>query len=399
MRRKFTINEILFEAYIFCAIVGGIFKCVIGRWEPIYDTYRFVSQGRIGTLLSSLSFLILLILIFRCNIKYQKQMPKKIVYLNTILLCYYFVWTMISLRNNSIQSVFFDGLATSIILLTLTCSLGFDSAIWNIVKKRILFISSILGVIFFLAVFSFWGQYGMKWPTNASYKGVFTYWITSVWILTFIYYNDKKKRKIIYLMNSMVVIAAFITQSRAWVLQTLILLFVTFVLSGRRNKGFKILMGCLLVLIALVGISYIFPNVTGSLFKRGLEDTRSGQYVVFFSQHKFSDLFLGLGLNATYRYLGNSFYPYFDNQFMFIMFHYGMLPVTAWLTVYFSLFKRKRLHITEDIQIAQAAKYVGTFVLMAYLGLSTYYQIELGYSSVLIMILFGNAIKRIYARR
>lgn len=399
MRTKFTINEILFEAYIFCAIVGGIFKCVIGRWEPIYDTYTFVSQGRIGTLFSSLSFLILLVLMFRCNIKYQKQMPKKIVYLNTILLCYYLIWTVISLRDNSAQSVFFDGLATSIILLTLTCSLGFDSAIWNIIKNQILLISSLLGIIFFLAVFSFWGQYGMKWPMNASYKGVFTYWITSVWILTFIYNNDKKKRKIVYFMDIMVIIAAFITQSRAWVLQTLLLLFVTFVLLERKNKGFKILMGCVLVLIVLVAISYVFPNIAGSLFGRGLEDTRSGQYVVFFSQHKFSDLFFGLGLNATYRYLGNSAYPYFDNQFMFIMFHYGMLPVIMWLIVFFSVFKRKKLHTNEDIQTVRAAKFVGFFVLMAYLGLSTYYQIELGYSSVLIMILFGNAIKRIYVRR
>lgn len=40
-------------------------------------------------------------------------------------------------------------------------------------------------------------------------------------------------------------------------------------------------MGCLFIVIAIVGISYIFPNITGSLFERGFEDTRSGQYVVF----------------------------------------------------------------------------------------------------------------------
>lgn len=398
MRTKFTINEILFESYIFCAIAGGIFKNIIGRWEPIYDTYTFVSQGRVGTLFNSLAVLALLALTLRCTIRYIKQMPKIIVYVNMILLVYYFVWTFISLKENSLQTVFFDGLATSIILLTLTCALGFDSTIWGIIKRRILFICSLLGIVFFFSVFSFWSQYGMKWPTNASYKGIFTYWITSVWIFTFIYCNDKKRRKVVYLMNIMVVVAAFITQSRAWVLQTLILLFITFVLSGRRNKGFKFMMGCLLVSIAIISVSYIFPSVTGNLFDRGLEDTRSGQYVIFFSQHKLSDLIFGLGLNATYRYLGNNFYPYFDNQFMFIMFHYGMLPVISWLIVYFSIFKRRKFQVTEDERIIRAAKYVGTFVLMAYLGLSTYYQIEFGYSSVLIMILLGNAIKRIHAR-
>lgn len=399
MRTKFTINEILFEAYIFCAITGGIFKSMIGRWEPIYDTYTFVSQGRVGTLFNSLAVLLLLVLIMRCTIRYIKQMPKLIVCINMMLIVYYFVWTVISLKDNTFQEVFFEGLATSIILLSLTCVLGFDSAIWEIVKKRVLFICFLLGIVFFFSVFSFWSQFGIKWPTNASYKGIFSYWITSVWVLTFIYCDDKKRKKLVYFMNTMIVVAAFITQSRAWVLQTLILLFITFVLSGKRNKGFKFLMGCLLVAIAIIGVSYVFPNVTGDLFERGLEDTRSGQYVIFFSQHKMSDLILGLGLNATYRYLGNNFYPYFDNQFMFVMFHYGVLPVLSWLIVYFSIFKRGKFHISEDEKVIRAARYVGTFVLMAYLGLSTYYQIEFGYSSVLIMILLGNAIKRIYVRR
>ena len=83
-------------------------------------------------------------------------------------------------------------------------------------------------------------------------------------------------------------------------------------------------MGVLLLIIAILGISYIFPEVTGNLFERGFEDTRSGQYIVFFAQHSWSDLICGLGLNATYSYLGNDNYPFFDNQFMFVMFHYGI---------------------------------------------------------------------------
>jgi hypothetical protein len=153
-------------------------------------------------------------------------------------------------------------------------------------------------------------------------------------------------------------------------------------------------MGCLFIVIAIVGISYIFPNITGSLFERGFEDTRSGQYVVFFKQHSWNDLLLGLGLNATYTYLGNDFYPYFDNQFMFIMFHYGILPVISWIVVYCYVFKGKKIINLKDEVIIRAAKYIGGFALLAYMGLSTYYQIELSYSSVLIMLLLGNAIQR-----
>ena len=41
-----------------------------------------------------------------------------------------------------------------------------------------------------------------------------------------------------------------------------------------------------------------------------------------------------LNINASYSYLGNKNYTYFDNQFMFVMFHYGIFPVIAWLCAY-----------------------------------------------------------------
>ena len=44
----------------------------------------------------------------------------------------------------------------------------------------------------------------------------------------------------------------------------------------------------------------------------------------------------------------------------------------------------------------QAAKFVGLFVLLAYMGVSTYYQIELGYNGVIVMILIGKALREKY---
>ena len=144
---------------------------------------------------------------------------------------------------------------------------------------------------------------------------------------------ENNKRKIIYCNLLFIIAAAFITQSRAWVLQTLILLFVFVTVLGNRNKYIKFLMGFLLIFIVILGVSYVFPEITGNLFNRGVEDTRSGQYVVFFAQHSWKDLIFGLGINATYRYLGNINYSYFDNQFIFVMFHYGIFPVIVWLGV------------------------------------------------------------------
>ena len=67
-------------------------------------------------------------------------------------------------------------------------------------------------------------------------KGIFSCWFTSACIMTFIDFSKKNKRKIIYCNLLFIIAAAFITQSRAWVLQTLILLFVFVAVLGNRNR-------------------------------------------------------------------------------------------------------------------------------------------------------------------
>ena len=39
MRTKYTINELLFKAYLICVVLGCILRNMFGEWKPIYDTY------------------------------------------------------------------------------------------------------------------------------------------------------------------------------------------------------------------------------------------------------------------------------------------------------------------------------------------------------------------------
>mgnify|MGYP004572951531 FL=1 len=396
MRTKYTINELLFKLYLICVVLGCLLRNMLGEWKTIYDTYTFVSKGRWGTFFLSFSSIILFVLIFRCIIHYIKKVHAGIRILLISLIFYYLIWTVLSLDKAPIQSVFFEAISTSVILLPLSSLLGFDDNIWNILKNELSRINLLLCCCFYIAAFSFWSNYGINWPMNASYKGIFSCWFTSACIMTFIDFSKKNKRKIIYCNLLFIIVAAFITQSRAWVLQTLILLFVFVAVLGNRNRYVKFLMGLLLIFIAILGVSYVFPDITGNLFNRGVEDTRSGQYVIFFAQHSWKDLIFGLGINASYRYLGNINYTYFDNQFMFVMFHYGIFPVIVWLCVYASILKNSKIYNEQNRIVIQAAKFVGLFVLLAYMGVSTYYQIELGYNGVIVMILIGKALREIY---
>lgn len=396
MRAKYTINELLFKAYLICVVLGCILRNMFGEWEPIYDTYTFVSKGRWGTFFLSFSSIILFVLIFRCTIHYIKKIHVGIRILLISLIFYYLIWTILSLDKAPIQSVFFEAISTSVILLPVSLLLGFDNNIWNILKNELSRINILLCCCFYIAVFSFWSNYGINWPMNASYKGIFSCWFTSACIMTFIDFHKKNKRKIIYGNLLFIIAAAFITQSRAWVLQTLMLLFIFVAVLGNRNRYVKFLMGLLLIFIAILGVSYVFPEITGNLFNRGVEDTRSGQYVIFFAQHSWKDLIFGLGINASYSYLGNINYTYFDNQFMFVMFHYGIFPVIVWLCVYASILKNSKIYNEQNKIVIKAAKFVGLFVLLAYMGVSTYYQIELGYNGVIVMILIGKALREKY---
>ena len=396
MRTKYTINELLFKAYLICVVLGCILRNMFGEWEPIYDTYTFVSKGRWGTFFLSFSSIILFVLIFRCSIHYIKKIHVGIRILLISLIFYYLIWTILSLDKAPIQSVFFEAISTSVILLPVSLLLGFDNNIWNILKNELSRINILLCCCFYIVAFSFWSNYGINWPMNASYKGIFSCWFTSACIMTFIDFHKKNKRKIIYGNLLFIIAAAFITQSRAWVLQTLMLLFIFVAVLGNRNRYVKFLMGLLLIFIAILGVSYVFPEITGNLFNRGVEDTRSGQYVIFFAQHSWKDLIFGLGINASYSYLGNINYTYFDNQFMFVMFHYGIFPVIVWLCVYASILKNSKIYNEQNKIVIKAAKFVGLFVLLAYMGVSTYYQIELGYNGVIVMILIGKALREIY---
>ena len=55
--RMMRTNELLFKIYLICVILGSLLRNMLGEWEPIYDTYTFVSKGRWGTYFLSFLFL------------------------------------------------------------------------------------------------------------------------------------------------------------------------------------------------------------------------------------------------------------------------------------------------------------------------------------------------------
>lgn len=395
MQIKKTINELLFEIYLLFAIIGAILRYSIGDWEKRYDYFDFVSRGMWGSLFINLSTVILLFLLVKCFFKYIKRVPRVLGFAAAILLVYYLVWTVISFYSASFGEVFFESIATTIIIMPLLFFLGYDDKLWNIVQKRLPFVVALFLALFYATFFVFWEKYGIVETMNATYKHFFCYAITSIWLFCLIDTSSTILKIIKKLFMVLLVLAAFITRSRSWVLQSLLFLFIVSLKRGKKSKLSSFLLSILAILIVVFAISIVFPNITGELFARGLEDTRTGQYITFFSKYSFQDLIMGCGINASYTYLGEANYRYFDNQFIFTMFHYGILPVLYWCMLGISLFLKAKSkdRMVDNGQEVYAAKTCWLLVLLAYLGVSVYYQIGMDLNSVFVMILIGRAIK------
>lgn len=396
MKIRTTYNKILIKTYLVCAIFSIFFYNILGFWESRYNYYSFVNLGRQGILFYSLSVVILVILIFRCFLKYFNQINSTLKFIFISLFIYFVVYTIVTLSNNSIQITLFENVSTTVILFPALFVLGFDDDIWESLNKIIPYITIFLLILFYCLVFMFWSSHGIVQTMNANYKQIFIYLITSVWFWVII---DNKKNKTKNIVLIMLLLASIITTSRSWVLQICILLFI-YLFNKRGNKFIRIILAIIFMVILLITISFIFPDITENLLDRGFEDTRSGQYLIFFSSYSWDDLIFGQGLNAGYSYLGNANYSYFDNQFMFILFHYGLFPVIAFLIMTIkALFLKKSKFLGNMRYILQRARCVFPLIFLAYLGLSTYYQIKFDYNTVLIMIIIGRLLKNYSQRR
>lgn len=396
MKIRTTYNKILIKTYLVCAIFSIFFYNILGSWESRYNYYSFVNLGRQGILFYSLSVVILFILIFRCFLKYFNQFNSTLKFIFISLFIYFVVYTIVTLSNNSIQITLFENVSTTVILFPALFVLGFDDDIWESLNKIIPYITIFLLILFYCLVFMFWSSHGIVQTMNANYKQIFIYLITSVWFWVII---DNKKNKTKNIVLIMLLLASIITTSRSWVLQICILLFI-YLFNKRGNKFIRIILAIIFMVILLITISFMFPDITENLLDRGFEDTRSGQYLIFFSSYSWDDLIFGQGLNAGYSYLGNANYSYFDNQFMFILFHYGLFPVIAFLIMTIkALFLKKSKFLGNMRYILQRARCVFPLIFLAYLGLSTYYQIKFDYNTVLIMIIIGRLLKNYSQRR
>ena len=187
---------------------------------------------------------------------------------------------------------------------------------------------------------------------------------------------------------------AVLIATRSWMIQSVLVLLYIAVSSPSMSKKFRrVLYTVVLFMGAILVASIIFPDALSTFGDRLDEDTRSGQYEIFFSQVDPLSLVLGNGSSAGYTYGTQANYLFFDNQFIFLMFHYGICP--ALMLAYVLL----KTIVSSNAVNGGSCRFVAVMYLAALLGLSNYYSYALNPGIACLFIGFGISVSKCGAQK
>ena len=222
-------------------------------------------------------------------------------------------------------------------MIWLTCVLifaGMDRSVWKLLNPTIRIIAYITAGIALSAMIS------ANFSTSRWYSSHVRYMVLLMWFggYTFLTIGECSGWRVLlrcfpYLVF---ILSCIVTRTRSYSVMSVALLIALFFVSKRaelnwtqeRTKKLVVILYTLVMVFLLTLLIYREPVVGAfnRLVERMNVDTRTGQYVDFFSQVPLSDLILGRGPTGTYDWGGRKNYKYFDNSYIWLAF-IGGLPI------------------------------------------------------------------------
>ncbi|WP_308638436.1 hypothetical protein [Paenibacillus silvisoli] len=393
-----NLKGILFTGIVVLMLIGITFPGLTGSWtrNDAWMAYSYVFHySTLTTLCSYMATCLIYLLLIVCIwSNHPKGKALLFIYLSTLV---FVVWALFTIYEASVQSMLLDDVSINMILVPLFFLLGYEKSIFESARRMLPYILIIMCGLIVWSSISFIWKYGVSTETiNSPSKEMFAVAISAYWCYALGTPDSSRfHRTFKYVLGICLLICAFLIRSRSWVIQCLLLLYaMSSYGSGKKAKIRKVL-AVFAVVLVFVLIVYMLPNVTGALFNRGNEDTRSGQYETFFSQVEPASLLWGQGFNASYSYIGNENYRYFDNQYIYMMFHYGALPVLCLFGVISGLFRKinKDLLSAEDRAYIIGCRMMSLFYLAALGGLSVYFKFGWNLSTLLVFVFIGRGLE------
>lgn len=394
---RIDIKGILFNSVVVLMLLNLILPRITGTWVHEVDStaYTYLPHySKLTTLSSTVGTYLLYVLLLVCIwSNHQKGKALLFIYLCTFV---FIVWALFTISEVSMQSMLLDDVSINMILIPLFYLLGFEKSIFESARRMMPYLLVLLVILILWSSASFILQYGLSTETRTSpSKELFAVAISAYWCYALGTSGNKSSHPLFkYMLGICLLICSFLIRSRSWMIQCILLLYT--IIANKPGKGSlirKVLAGFIVVLV-FITVIHLLPNITGALFDRMGQDTRSGQYGTFFSQVDPTNLIWGQGINASYTFLGIANYRYFDNQIIFMMFHYGVAPVVCMLGVIGGLFRKiNKDHLTiEERAYVVGCRLMSCFFLAALGGLSVYYKLGWNLSTLLVFVFIGRGI-------
>lgn len=235
----------------------------------------------------------------------------------------------------------------------------------------------------------------LRRPVNSGFLTFYLIGFYGLMVYSVSCVKNKKNLAYIIILLLASLYLAFNTWSRSWIIHVILLALIVML----RWIGFQKLKlkSIIYVIFSLAFIGWIGLNATNNVDvisevlervgERKNEDTRTWQYVNFFTEVNTIDLVLGQGVDASYKSTNfGSNYKYIDNVFLLCMFRYGLFPL---LLLIYILFKPCKFILVNNEDVKFSCFIVCQWFLI-FLGLSTYTTLNFDLATIIMMMSIGH---------
>ena len=387
------ISTLSFYLAAVSSLAVPIVREVGGSYQPasIWEANRFTFQtslGRLATALSLIQLFIYLALLFRA----VSTRNNKHLLLSVVAVGGFAVYSFIEFSgyHSDVFTVLSGSVSTTLFLIPLFVLLGEDDVLVMAARKVAPTIASIGMILSFVFAIRFHLACGIGSTVGwCPARDIFSYSICCLWA-SICLLNEKEfpySKRIA--MCCLMTLVALLLSVRSWVIQAAILAVYCSLFSSAEGTNFRtrrFVMAAFIVIIVVAVSSQVVPEVFETFSERIFDDTRSGQYETFFAQVNPASLIVGSGAAAGYQYGDNTSYPFFDNQFVYLCFHFGLIPV---LCLVWALLKT--IFITKDKTGTRSREqcFCALAYVLALCGLSTFFSYEINVGIAILFLALG----------
>ena len=379
---KMTKKNITFCALVLILVFESIIKYQGVNWVTNeYGTLASMTGKSLGVFVASSLLVVSILLLF--SLRKENK---------TILICGYFlivfgvIWSIADYKGLTL--FYLNASPILLICFGMIYMIGQSNIIQLCMEKSCGYLAIFYTVLSFINALYFMKNYTKMRMADGKVIEYFALalFLTAIWNLVAV--QSKTSVFLIYILCVIHIITSSIIVSRGWFLQACTLTVFCHLSNSDRSSKYKVVRIFVTILCSLiVGIilMYYFNDSFEFLFARLYEDTRTGQYQIFFKQVSIIDLLVGKGLNAHYKFGANGDYQAIDNQFIYWMFKYGAFPMICYLTPFVLAIVRAFVnHDSRELLLKRI--YVPLMWVASMAGISIYYGLKMDIAHFYILL-------------